>query len=139
MPPDRFVTAFLGFIDTTAKEFTFSRAATPAALLCRAQTRSCEFLSTGGTFIGMFPEIRFEQKTVSVAPGDKLVVHTDGLTECVNEKGEQFGKARLEKFILDSLDSDPDETTAGILKEVHIYSEGRQQSDDITLVVCTVH
>jgi phosphoserine phosphatase RsbU/P len=138
MPPDRFVTAFLGCIDTATKEFTFSRAANPAALLCRARTRSCEFLSTGGTFIGMFPEVRFEQKTVSVSQGDKLVLYTDGLIECVDEKGEPFGKVRLEKCILDSRDSDADETTVRLLKEVRSFTAGRPQSDDITLAVLTV-
>jgi serine phosphatase RsbU (regulator of sigma subunit) len=138
MPLDRFVTAFLGIIDTTAKEFTFSRAGNPAALLCRMQTRLCESLSTGGTFVGMFPEVHFEQKTVSVNRGDKLVLYTDGLIECVNEKGERFGKARLEKCVLDSLDSDADETTARIIREVHAQTPAQPQTDDITLVVLTV-
>jgi serine phosphatase RsbU (regulator of sigma subunit) len=138
MPPERFVTAFLGFIDTALMEFTHSRAANPAALLCHAKTRSGEFLTTGGTFIGMFPDARFEQKTVSVAPGDKLVIYTDGLIECTNEKDEQFGKARLEKSILDSLDSDAGETTAELLKEVRAHTAGLPQSDDITLVVLAI-
>jgi two-component system sensor histidine kinase ChiS len=138
MPPERFVTAFLGFLDTDAMTFTHARAAIPPAILFHKQTLSCEFLSAGGTFIGMFPEIRFDEKTVSVASGDKLVMFTDGLTECINEKGEMFGKSRLEKCIIDSADLDVDETTAAILREVRLFTGGSPQSDDITLVIICI-
>jgi two-component system sensor histidine kinase ChiS len=135
MPPERFVTAFLGFLDTASMKFTHARAALPPAILYHDRTRTCELLSAGGTFIGMFPEIKFEQKSVSVAPGDKLVMYTDGLTECVNEKGEMFGKPRLEKCICDSAGLDVDETSASILKEIRLFTGGSPQIDDITLVI----
>jgi len=138
MPPERFVTAFLGILDTASKEFTHARAANPPALVCRAQTRQCEFLSTGGSFIGMFPGIQFEQRTITVEPGDKLVMYTDGLIECVNGRGDMFGKQRLEKIVSGSMVSDADGTVATLVKEVQKFTEGSPQGDDITLAVVRI-
>jgi serine phosphatase RsbU (regulator of sigma subunit) len=138
MPPERFVTSFLGIFDATSKEFIHARAANPPALLCHAQTCLCEFLSTTGTFIGMFPDVPFEQKTISLASGDKLIMYTDGLIECVNEKGDLFGRPRLETFVRGSMDLDADDTTAELLKAVRTHTAGLPQSDDITLAVMTI-
>jgi serine phosphatase RsbU (regulator of sigma subunit) len=138
MPPERFVTAFLGILDTSSKVFTHARAALPPAILYHAQEHSCEYLSTGGTFIGMFPDVRFEQKIAAVAPGDKLVMYTDGIIECVDQHGGMFGKQGLEKCVLDSVDSDVDETSASILEHVRAHTDARPQSDDITLVIVGV-
>ena len=96
--------------------------------------RTLERLSTSTTVLGLFEEWHYEIEEVKLAPGDTLVLYTDGVTEATNADGEEFGEARLIKV----LSSDSDLHTAQILESVvaavRSFSPGEQQ-DDITLVV----
>jgi sigma-B regulation protein RsbU (phosphoserine phosphatase) len=49
--------------------------------------------------IGVVPQAAFEERAVQLGPGDQLLIYTDGVTECRNERDEQFGQHRLEAFL----------------------------------------
>jgi serine phosphatase RsbU (regulator of sigma subunit) len=134
MPPERFVTAILGIIDTQNMEFTYVRAANPPALLCHKETNICDYLATTGTFIGLFPDVQFEQKSEPIRRGDKIVMFTDGLIECTDDQGKQFGKIKLENTVSSISSLNAKEFNLEIINRIKNYTTGLPQSDDVTMV-----
>ncbi len=68
-------------------------------------------------------------------PGDQLVVFSDGISEAVNNAGEEFGEARLSELATANRDASAAELIEKILQNVGAYAGDRPQMDDMTLVV----
>ena len=92
-------------------------------------------LSTGGTVVGIFPEAVYEQETLRLAGGDLIVAYTDGLTECADLDGEEFGEERLIKYILDNRNMRVEDLKKMILENVMAWKSAEEQADDITLII----
>ena len=54
-----------------------------------------ERLTTGGVVLGVFPESAYQEQTVALAEGDRLILYTDGITEAMSGQGEEIGEDRL--------------------------------------------
>lgn len=102
--------------------------------------KSCrvERLSTSTTVLGLFEEWHYDIAEVKLAPGDTLVLYTDGVTEATNADGEEFGEARLINVLCRDSNLHTTQILESIIAAVRSFSPGEQQ-DDITLVVarCT--
>ncbi|MCK4830633.1 serine/threonine-protein phosphatase, partial [bacterium] len=92
-------------------------------------------LMTGGIILGMMANIEFETETLRLKAGDLIVMFTDGITEAMNEKEEEFGEKRLLSFVKDSPDKSAQDLIEGILSEVDSFSGALPQADDITMVI----
>ena len=84
--------------------------------------------------IGLFPEWECVTRRITLAPGDLLVIYTDGVTEATDAAGEEFGEARLVETVRASLTLPPARLVTAIQNAVQEYSSG-EQSDDLTLVI----
>jgi sigma-B regulation protein RsbU (phosphoserine phosphatase) len=80
----------------------------------------------------------YEQFTISMLPGDRLFVYTDGIIDTPNPEGESFGLVRLK----DVLDANPkaslSELKSVVLKTLHEYTEKALTHDDITLIALEI-
>ncbi len=85
---------FLGRLDPRRGELVYSNAGQPPALLLR-RDGTVESLREGGTLLGAFPHAPFGSGRVVVEPGDTLIGYSDGIVECRNARGEEFGVRRL--------------------------------------------
>jgi len=134
-----FVTAFYGVLEVTNGRFGYANAGHNPPFIWRAATGEIERLTKHGIVLGVLPVIRLEDTETILAPGDTLVLYTDGVTEAVNAEYEQFGEERLETAVAFTLDADPhttaDELAAVILQTVQAHVGGMPQFDDFTLVV----
>jgi sigma-B regulation protein RsbU (phosphoserine phosphatase) len=74
-----------------------------------------------------------KETAFSMAPGDQLVLYTDGVTEAMNAKEEQFGRERLDRAVKPG--REPHATLEGLLAQVHRHADGFEQSDDLTALV----
>jgi serine phosphatase RsbU (regulator of sigma subunit) len=94
-----------------------------------------EWLNPTCTVMGLFESWRCEIAEVELAPGDTLVLYTDGITEAENAEGEEFGASRL----LDAMVVNSQLPVASLLQAVvgavQQFSSGSDQQDDITLVI----
>ncbi|OGX07794.1 MAG: hypothetical protein A2Y06_00355 [Omnitrophica WOR_2 bacterium GWA2_37_7] len=67
-------------------------------------------------------------------PGDIMFLYTDGVTEAMNHRQEQFSEERLSKSLTALKDKDIKEIIARLRKEILVFANGAQQSDDITML-----
>ena len=90
----RFVTAVCGVLDSASGRFTYVNCGHNPPLLLRGRAgRSC--LHGGGPALGLFDTATFEAGTVDLAPGDRLVLYTDGVVEPTDDRDREFGTDRL--------------------------------------------
>jgi sigma-B regulation protein RsbU (phosphoserine phosphatase) len=92
------------------------------------------WLDSTCTVLGLFENLPIEVAEVALAPGDTLVLYTDGVTEAVNGEGEEFGEARLVSAVTNNRHLPAAQLMRSVFDEVERFSPGEQQ-DDITLVV----
>ena len=98
-----------------------------------------ESLHTTSMPVGLIPGAPFGEEERTLAPGDRLVLFTDGVTEAQNAAGEFFGKARLRGAVAAAKSMDCAGVHDVIQQALKDFTGGAEQSDDITLVVarCT--
>ena len=136
-PDDRYATLFFAVYDDHSRELEYANCGHNAPLLFRANG-SLERLASTSTVIGLFPEWQCVARRVTLAPGDVLVIYTDGVTEATDAAGEEFGEARLVETVRACLSSPPTGIVAAIQNAVQKFSPG-EQSDDLTLVIARAH
>jgi serine phosphatase RsbU (regulator of sigma subunit) len=134
----QFATFFLARIDAASMRMTFSNAGHNWPVLLR-RGGGREFLERGGTILGILEHVDFEEATVALAPGDRVVLYTDGISEATNEDNELFGEER----IIECLENLPPEAGAReiaecLLERVRDFLDGTEPQDDITLLVLRV-
>jgi sigma-B regulation protein RsbU (phosphoserine phosphatase) len=134
----RFVTFFWALIDPQAMTLTYVNAGHNYPYLIH-QDRRCERLDKGGMILGvMKTEQPYEQGTLSLLPGDRLVLFTDGVSEAMSRDSEEYGEPRLELFLLDNPTLTAQELIDAVHNDVQRHARGATQSDDITMMVLAV-
>jgi serine phosphatase RsbU (regulator of sigma subunit) len=129
-----YTTCIYAVIDDNYK-ITYSVAGHPRPILLRHKTSSAHLLEGEGTFLGMFPEANdyYEDQSVQMEPGDKIFLYTDGITEALNDDGEQFGEERLIQAILQTLNMSIQKSIEHITSIYNEFTMGTDQGDDITI------
>jgi len=106
-PASKYAAFFYAQLDAAGRHLRYLYAGHNAPYLLRAGGRSTvgsappeiEELSTGGTVVGMFPEMEYEEATVELCPGDVILAFTDGVREAHNPEHEEFGEERLQLLL----------------------------------------
>jgi phosphoserine phosphatase RsbU/P len=94
-------------------------------------------LDVGGSVLGVFKQQSFESDTVQLAPGDRVLLFTDGVTEAHDADGDEFGDARLLSILQECRDRDSRATLDQIFDTVGRFCRSNWH-DDATLIVLTV-
>jgi serine phosphatase RsbU (regulator of sigma subunit) len=129
-----FVSVFLGYYDPATGDLDYASAGHNPALLRRAAGGAPEWLDAEGILLGVTADFPFERKTVRLAPGDLVLLYTDGLTEARSPFEEMFGDDRL-AVALDEAGARPTaEIPAALLAAVDRHT-GAAPADDRTVVV----
>jgi serine phosphatase RsbU (regulator of sigma subunit) len=95
---------------------------------------SLEQLDSGSTVLGMFADWECTSCETKLMPGDTLVLYTDGITEATSMDGREFGEEGLIEIVRAECHLSVERLLERILEKVRAFS-GREQEDDITLVV----
>jgi serine phosphatase RsbU (regulator of sigma subunit) len=93
-PSNKFLTLFYGELDPQTSTLTYANGGHNPPILIRASAEVAQ-LTAGGLPIGMMPGVKYQEASVVFEPGDVLIIYSDGITESVNEKDEEFGEERL--------------------------------------------
>lgn len=95
-------------------------------------------LQTDGMPAGILPDVVYEQCEVTLAPGDAVVLYTDGVVEARSDGGEQFGEERLWRVVAAAAGAPPEEVIVRIMAAVGRHTAGAPPKDDSTIVVLSV-
>jgi len=134
-----FVTMFYARLNRASRVLQYANAGHNPPLLLRAG--SCEPLmldEAGGPILGILPDARFSDASLTLAPGDILTLFTDGVTEQENEQGEEFAVDRLKDVICREGTESAAEVVAHVSEAVAAFAGETEQADDLTVVVLKV-
>lgn len=134
-----FVSVLYGVLDVITGEFVFVRAGHEPLIACsKDPAEQPQLLSPEGMVAGMIDGTAFdtlEEARIRLDECGAVVLNTDGATEAMSRKDEEFGMDRLVAAIHSRQEQPPREIIAGIVQEVDAFTGDRPQHDDITLVV----
>jgi len=130
---DKYITFFLGILDVKGNSFVYCNAGHDMPLYLSGQ--NLDELEKGGIPLGFLDDFEFTQNRFFFKENDILVIYTDGVTEAMNTKEEEFGLLQLQRAILNNKDNSAQDIQEAILEEVKEHGKGAEQMDDITLIV----
>jgi sigma-B regulation protein RsbU (phosphoserine phosphatase) len=131
--PEKYATLFLGFYDDEQRRLTYSNAGhLPPIIL--GEDGSTRRLDVGGTVVGLFDGMEYQEQTVQLQPGDLFIAFSDGMTEPENDFGE-FGEERLVETISAYRNQPLDRLTEHAVSAVQDWIGAQEQPDDVTLVL----
>jgi sigma-B regulation protein RsbU (phosphoserine phosphatase) len=130
----RFTTAFLAEYDPIRRTVDYINAGHNTPILRRANGQ-IERLDVGGLPFGILPETKYESATVTLAPGDWLVIFTDGLVEAENALQDDYGETRLLAALDAGKSVEPAEMLKRIMAEVDLFVGNTPQHDDVTCLL----
>jgi sigma-B regulation protein RsbU (phosphoserine phosphatase) len=130
---NRFVTFFFGILDPDGNCTYVNAGHNPPFLVSR--DGSMKELLSGGMVLGLFTEAQYEAGTVRMQPGDHLVLFTDGVTEALNSREEEFGSSRLVDLLQANARSTASQILYHLQDAVLSFAAHAPQHDDITMMV----
>jgi phosphoserine phosphatase RsbU/P len=130
----RFTTAFLAEYDPAPRVMYYINAGHNTPILRRANG-AVERLDVGGLPIGIRPEATYESASVTLAPGDWLVIFTDGLVEAINRDEEEYGEDRLLSVIAANAATTPADMLKRLMAALDVFVGMTPQHDDITCML----
>ncbi len=133
-----FVTLFYCILDPKEKTLTYVNAGHNFPLMLRENGNVLIMLEAKGIALGIMPSIELEEKEIALRQGDIVVLYTDGVTEAINDKEEQFGVERLVSTIEENRNLSASELIKRIQQAVTEFSQGQPQFDDLTLMILKV-
>jgi phosphoserine phosphatase RsbU/P len=136
LKPGMFLSMLIALCDEERHALRFAGCGHERPLVYRAATRTVEQVELKGTVLGVVPDIsgRVSQVDVALAPGDQLLLYTDGVSEAMDVAGQQYSVARLMKTLAAHGALPPAELIQTIEKDLSRHALGRDQHDDITMI-----
>jgi phosphoserine phosphatase RsbU/P len=129
----KFISFFYGVLDRATRTLTYTNAGHNPPILVRANGEIERLMHGGPAFCRLFRDDPHEQATATLAPGDRLVLFTDGASEA-RRGDEEFGEERLAAFIAAHRAAGAAALQERIVEELTAFTSGNF-SDDVTLVV----
>jgi serine phosphatase RsbU (regulator of sigma subunit) len=130
-PRSMFVT--MACLDVSGSRITCANAGHDSALLVGSAPPRPVFPSTG-TVLGLFPDQHYTSETVELAPGETLVLYTDGVTEAADSGKAHFGEERLHACFAQGAGESAAAAVERLLRDVRAFAAGAPPSDDITIL-----
>lgn len=129
-----FVTLFYAVLDSKRKLLRYVNAGHNPPLLLKEAAGGVILLEAKGIALGVLDDIDLEERELELASNDVVIFYTDGVTESINEKEEQYGQDRLIAAIEKGIDLPVQDLIDKVKEEVTIFAQGQPQFDDLTLV-----
>jgi sigma-B regulation protein RsbU (phosphoserine phosphatase) len=129
-----FVCMLYGIINLQG-QFDYSRAGHPHPMILDADQRRVLTGSGAGMPLGILDEIQLDSHTETVQPGGMLVIYSDGLSEALDESGEEFGDERLVAELATISHLPAAQICSELWSKVQKFNGSQPQSDDFTVIV----
>lgn len=129
-----FVTMFCGILDIDSGEMAFSNAGHNYPLFMPRDGQPRWLKLPPGRFLGILEDSTYITERMTLAPGDKLLVYTDGVTEAMDLEHNLYSDARLLELVTRLRHASPEELDNAVMASVHEYAGAAEQTDDITVL-----
>jgi sigma-B regulation protein RsbU (phosphoserine phosphatase) len=129
-----YLTLAFGLIDRTRGLLALVEAGHPPVLHAAPGAREFTPIGEGSVPLGILPDPGWQARTFTLAPGSRLVLHSDGITDCGGADGTFFGDQRLRELLVQQRGSSPAQTCAAVADALHGWHHG-SFDDDVTLLV----
>ena len=133
-PSSRFITFFYAVYDPKTGELTYVNAGQNPPIV-RRHDGSSDRLTATGVALGMFEGSTFKAETTRVAPGDLVVLYSDGITEAEDPSGRPLEEAGLEEILSTHPSDSPAELGVKVLAAVEAYANRSRFGDDLTILL----
>jgi sigma-B regulation protein RsbU (phosphoserine phosphatase) len=131
-----FLTAFYGILESRTGRLRYVNAGhNPPMMISKLKSKSVDKLKSTGMALGVAEEATWQQRIISFAPGDVLVMYTGGITAAHNNEGDLFSEPRLLAGISNQSDRPAAEILDAILAEINSFTAGAPDQDDMAIVV----
>lgn len=136
---ENFITFFLGKLNTSTLEFTFVNAGQNPPILYRKESDEFIYLSDGCLFLGFLDSpLDIKVGNVKFVKGDLLFLYTDGIVECENADGNEFGSEKLKIFIRNNCTRSAKEISNLLLEELVSFCGSKEFKDDVSFIVLSL-
>jgi sigma-B regulation protein RsbU (phosphoserine phosphatase) len=132
-PPEKYATLFLAIYDGHSHTLTYSNGGHLPPILI-GKDGSVRRLEAGGTVVGLFDSMTYEEDSVEMQPGEVFLAYSDGVTEPENEFGE-FGEQRLVELVRENRHMPLPDISQIVTAAVDTWIGDKEQPDDVTLVL----
>jgi sigma-B regulation protein RsbU (phosphoserine phosphatase) len=129
-----FVTMFCGFLDLSSGQFSYSNGGhCPPLLLLDGESHPIPL--PRGALLGVFPGRSYQSLTLTLEPGNLLMVYTDGVTEAENIAGEPFGVQGCQRLLAEAGQAPLDALINGLRQSLRGFTSSNHLEDDATLLL----
>jgi len=128
-----FFTICYGVIDRKTMRLKMARAGHPYPVVVKKDASITE-IQAGGNAVGLSLSFAMEEAEITLDPGDRLFIYSDGLTECTDARGAQFGRAKVRDLVSESLREELADAVLRVKKEIASWHGRESFDDDISLV-----
>ena len=129
-----FVTVFYAIFDPASGELVYANGGHNPPLVVHADGRSSELPGTGGIALGLISGVDYEEDRLRLAPGETVVLFTDGVTEAENHEYELFDMERLRRIFDGAVPKNAEQANNAVFEAVRAFAGDTPQSDDITCI-----
>jgi serine phosphatase RsbU (regulator of sigma subunit)/pSer/pThr/pTyr-binding forkhead associated (FHA) protein len=133
-PSNRFITFFFSVLDGASGDLRFANAGHNPPVLLRASGEA-QMLEGGGPVLGVISIAPYSEQNANLAPGDLLVLYSDGVTEANNPDFDEFGEERVIRVLSENRARPAREIVDAVTAALKEFTAGAPQADDITLLV----
>ncbi|HLE33174.1 MAG TPA: PP2C family protein-serine/threonine phosphatase [Bacteroidota bacterium] len=134
-PSERYITFFIAMLNTRRNQLMYVNAGHNFPYKVVKGQQDFVRLTAGGLPLGMFEHADYQSETIDIQPNDLLVFYSDGVTEAMDKKFEEYGENRFREAILANVSRTINEMRENIVKDIQHFVGSEPQSDDLTLML----
>ena len=132
-----FVTTFYAILNIHTGDVVYCNGGHNRPVWIRKNDKVSLLPMTGGMALGVVPGLAYKEQSLKLEAGDSLFLYTDGISEAMNRRNEQYGDIRLVEACSSVKNQSPKAMIEGISESVQSFVNGATQSDDITMLALT--
>jgi sigma-B regulation protein RsbU (phosphoserine phosphatase) len=131
---DQYFTIIYGVLDTQTGKLEMTQAGHPGPILL-PHGQEPALLGEGGVPVGLLPDMEYETIHAQMNAGDRLVLYSDGIIECSNREGTQFGEQRLLEYLSANKAASLPDILAGLEASMHLWRGSEEFDDDVSMLI----
>ena len=132
---NKFASFFYAQINMDTDKIMYSNAGHNPPIIVHADGSVCE-LTTGGIVLGYIQNYTYQQSEIEFHPNEIFAAYTDGVTETLNNKEEEFGEQRFKDIIIQNRDKPVEQIRKKVIQALKEFSNNNNPVDDITIIIC---